>query len=67
MNDHDDWLARFARPRIDADELRQIIEENSPSPQIVPGTTSRKRSHTAESFEVASAEPSDDLRRAEDA
>ena len=30
---------------IDADELKKVIEENSPSPLIVPGTTSeRKRS-----------------------
>jgi cell division protease FtsH len=31
------------REVIDADELRQIIEENSPSPQIVPGTNDVKR------------------------
>jgi cell division protease FtsH len=31
------------REVIDADELRQIIEENSPSPQIVPGTVTAKR------------------------
>src|SRR5487761_1189773 len=28
---------------IDADDLRQIIEENSPSPQIVPGTASERK------------------------
>ena len=34
---------------IDADELREIIEQNSPSPQIVPGTTiARKRPILAE-------------------
>ncbi len=54
------------REVIDADELRQIIEENSPSPQIVPGTTSRKRPLVAESLEVASAETPEDLRRAEE-
>ncbi|MBX3413072.1 MAG: ATP-dependent zinc metalloprotease FtsH [Pirellulales bacterium] len=37
---------------IDADELKQIIEETSPSPQIVPGTLSdRRRSTPAESNE----------------
>ncbi|HEX4130334.1 MAG TPA: ATP-dependent zinc metalloprotease FtsH [Pirellulales bacterium] len=37
------------REVIDSDELRQIIEENSPAPQIVPGTgAERKRtSHPA--------------------
>ncbi|HEX7450600.1 MAG TPA: ATP-dependent zinc metalloprotease FtsH [Pirellulales bacterium] len=54
------------REVIDADELRQIIEENSPSPQIVPGTTSRKRPLAAETLEVASAESPDELRRAEE-
>jgi cell division protease FtsH len=52
---------------IDADQLRQIIEENSPSPQIVPGTatTARKRP-LAEPTEVAAAEPAEDLRRTEE-
>jgi cell division protease FtsH len=50
---------------IDADELRQIVEENSPSPQIVPGTTTdRKRPHPE--TEVASLEPVEELRRTED-
>jgi cell division protease FtsH len=31
------------REVIDADELKQIIEENSPSPQIVPGTGADRR------------------------
>jgi hypothetical protein len=34
---------------VDSDELKQIIEANSPSPQIVPGTdTERKRAHLGE-------------------
>ncbi len=33
---------------IDAVELRQIIDENSPSPVIVPGTAERKRPAAAE-------------------
>ncbi|HEV3339426.1 MAG TPA: ATP-dependent zinc metalloprotease FtsH [Pirellulales bacterium] len=50
---------------IDADELRQIIEENSPSPQIVPGTaTGRKR--PLPDTEVAAMEPVEELRRTED-
>jgi len=37
---------------IDSDELKEIIEANSPSPQIVPGTTSeRKRAAAAETPE----------------
>ena len=37
---------------IDSDELKSIIEANSPSPQIVPGTqTARKRMPTAEPVE----------------
>jgi cell division protease FtsH len=51
---------------IDADELRQIVEENSPSPQIVPGTaTDRKR--PLHETEVAALEPVEELRRTEDA
>jgi cell division protease FtsH len=42
---------------IDADELRQIIEANSPSPQIVPGTDSdRKRPTTGEADEGPDAQ-----------
>jgi cell division protease FtsH len=34
---------------VDADELRKIIEENSPSPLLVPGTSAeRKRSAVPE-------------------
>jgi cell division protease FtsH len=45
------------REVIDADELRQIIEENSPSPQIVPGTAGeRKRVPIKEAGEAASDE-----------
>jgi hypothetical protein len=61
------WRQLTARIVIDADQLRQIIEENSPSPQIVPGTatTARKRP-LAEATEVAAAEPAEDLRRKEE-
>jgi cell division protease FtsH len=51
---------------LDADELRQIIEENSPSPQIVPGTATGRKRPPAET-EVASLEPVEELRRTEDA
>ncbi len=36
------------REVIDADELKQIIEANSPSPQIVPGTTTGRKRPAAE-------------------
>ena len=43
---------------IDAEELKQIIEDHSPSPQIVPGTaTERKRPTAAEVAEAPAAEP----------
>ncbi len=46
---------------IDSDELKQIIEANSPSPQIVPGTTTeRKRQAT----EAAEREPGEDAANA---
>jgi cell division protease FtsH len=41
---------------IDSDELKQIVEENSPSPLLVPGTgIARKRPVTAR--EEGSGEP----------
>ena len=42
---------------IDADELKQIIEENSPSPVLVPGTatSSRKRLPAKETKESKEA------------
>ena len=53
------------REVIDADELRQIIEDNSPSPQIVPGTAAeRKRGQEAK--EAAEPESHDELRRTKD-
>jgi cell division protease FtsH len=53
------------REVIDADELRQIIEDNSPSPQIVPGTgLERKRS--VETKDPAESDGRDELRRATD-
>ena len=56
------------REVIDADELRRIIEENSPTPQIVPGTASeRKRLPPAvETLEVAGLDPGSEPRRAEE-
>jgi cell division protease FtsH len=56
------------REVIDADELRRIIEENSPTPQIVPGTASeRKRMPpAADALEVAGGEASGEPRRAEE-
>ena len=52
------------REVIDADELRQIIEDNSPSPQIVPGTgMERKRSVETKEPDL---EGRDELRRATD-
>jgi cell division protease FtsH len=41
---------------IDSDELRTVIEENSPSPVIVPGTSSPKRGSLARP-ESSDAEP----------
>ena len=38
---------------IDSDELKSIIEENSPSPQIVPGTATERKRHAAEPAEHA--------------
>ncbi|HWB07781.1 MAG TPA: ATP-dependent zinc metalloprotease FtsH [Pirellulales bacterium] len=50
---------------IDADELRQIVEENSPSPQIVPGTTTDRKRPLPDT-EVAAAEPAEEFRRTEE-
>ncbi len=36
------------REVIDSDELKKIIEANSPSPQIVPGTATERKRPTAE-------------------
>jgi cell division protease FtsH len=47
------------REVIDADELRQIVEENSPSPQIVPGTVTAKRPPVKEH----SIEPAEDAQQ----
>ena len=46
------------REVIDADELRQIIEENSPSPLIVPGTETSKRAAPKEPAEAGESTPS---------
>jgi cell division protease FtsH len=45
---------------IDSDELKTIIEENSPSPQIVPGTVTQRKRHAeaAERGEAAEGEAS---------
>ena len=47
---------------IDADELKQIIEDHSPSPQIVPGTAAERKRPTA--AEVAEAPAAGEARRA---
>jgi cell division protease FtsH len=36
---------------VDSDELKEIIEQNSPSPQIVPGTTTERKRPPAEAVE----------------
>ena len=41
---------------IDNDELRAVVEANSPSPLIVPGTSSPKRPSVARA-ESSDAEP----------
>jgi len=41
---------------IDSDELKRIIEANSPSPQIVPGTTTERKRSVAEGTTI---EPGD--------
>ena len=46
------------REVIDADELRQIIEENSPSPQIVPGTDTERPRPVIKHAELVEEEPS---------
>ncbi len=41
---------------IDSDELKRIIEANSPSPQIVPGTTSERKRPVAEGTTIEPGE-----------
>ena len=41
---------------IDSDELKQIIEANSPSPQIVPGTTTERKRPAAEGINIEPGE-----------
>ncbi|MEX0676703.1 MAG: ATP-dependent zinc metalloprotease FtsH [Pirellulales bacterium] len=41
---------------IDSDELKSIIEENSPSPQIVPGTETERKRPAAEPADRADGE-----------
>lgn len=53
------------REVIDADELRQIIEDNSPSPQIVPGTAA-ERKRGLEAKETPEVESHEELRRTKD-
>jgi hypothetical protein len=33
---------------VDSDELKAVIEETSPSPQIVPGTETERKRHEEE-------------------
>ena len=42
---------------IDSDELKAIIEENSPSPLIVPGTQTERKRAAADFSERADGEP----------
>ncbi len=42
---------------IDSDELKQIIEANSPSPQIVPGTTTERKRPATDAAEREGGEP----------
>ncbi len=50
------------REVIDSDELKAIIEANSPSPLIVPGTqTGRKRAAPAETIERADGEQAESV------
>lgn len=44
---------------IDADELTQLVNENSPGPRVVPGTEQRERSPTELEATVAVAKPTD--------
>src|SRR5690606_21477810 len=41
---------------IDSDELKQIIEANSPSPQIVPGTTTDRKRPATEGINIEPGE-----------
>jgi hypothetical protein len=41
---------------IDSTELARIIEENSPSPMIVPGTDSERKRSTLKPTEESAAE-----------
>ncbi|MEX0714893.1 MAG: ATP-dependent zinc metalloprotease FtsH [Pirellulales bacterium] len=50
------------REVIDADELRQIIEDHSPTPHLVPGTTHGRKRTPKESLE-ATDEGREELRR----
>jgi len=43
------------REVIDADDLKQIIEDHSPSPQIVPGTAAERKRHAAAEAEAPTA------------
>jgi hypothetical protein len=41
---------------VDSDELKQIIEANSPSPQIVPGTTTERKRSATEGLNIEPSE-----------
>jgi cell division protease FtsH len=49
---------------IDSDELREIVEANSPSPAIVPGTDSTAKRPHAPRAEPSKADPSPDAEEA---
>jgi cell division protease FtsH len=46
---------------IDSDELKKVIEENSPSPLIVPGTTAERKRVAAEPIERAEGDQAESV------
>jgi cell division protease FtsH len=46
---------------IDSDELKKVIEENSPSPLIVPGTTAERKRASAEPVERAEGDQAESV------
>jgi cell division protease FtsH len=52
-------LRLFEIESIDADELTQLVEDNSPGPWVVSGTEQRERSPTELEATVAVAKPTD--------
>ena len=44
---------------IDSEELKKIIEENSPSPLIVPGTSAERKRMPADPIEQRDSDQAD--------